>query len=98
MRTLKYILPIFILIFFSGCFNKHGVSLKYYSECDEYYDAQGYYHNECGKDDFISYDEMKSGAKKGFNTVVRTTKKVANTTVEKTKQLFSSDEPTKECE
>lgn len=43
----------------SGCINKHGVSAKYYSECDEYYDLQGYYHKECGKDDIFTYKDVK---------------------------------------
>ena len=45
-------------IFFSGCVNKHGISAKYYSDCKEYYDVQGYYHKECGDDDIITYKEM----------------------------------------
>jgi hypothetical protein len=51
-------LSIITTIFFSGCINKHGISAKYYSDCDEYYDLQGYYHKECGKDDIITYKEM----------------------------------------
>jgi hypothetical protein len=43
------------LIIFNGCVNKHGVSAKYYSECKEYYDMQGYYHKECGDDDIFTY-------------------------------------------
>ena len=42
-------------LFFSACVNKHGISAKYYSGCDEYYDLQGYYHKECGKDDIVTY-------------------------------------------
>ncbi len=41
-----------------GCINKHGISLKYYSDCKEYYDLQGYYHKECGEDDIITYKEL----------------------------------------
>ncbi|DAB28960.1 MAG TPA: hypothetical protein CFH84_12070 [Sulfurimonas sp. UBA12504] len=52
------------LLFFSGCFNKNGVSMKYYSECEEYYDLQGYYHKDCGKDDIVSYEQMKEVLKK----------------------------------
>ena len=48
---------------FSGCVNKHGVSLKYYSDCKEYYDMQGFYHKECGKDDIITYKEVKNAFK-----------------------------------
>lgn len=54
----KYLLPILPLFLFLGCFNKHGISAKYYSECEEYYDVQGYYHKECGKDDIITYEEL----------------------------------------
>jgi len=46
-------------LFFSGCVNKHGVSLKYYSDCKEYYDLQGYYHKECGEDDIVTYKGVK---------------------------------------
>ncbi len=54
-----------LLIFtFSGCVNKHGISAKYYSDCQEYYDLQGYYHKECGKDDIITYKEMGEALKK----------------------------------
>ena len=48
------------LLLFSGCVNKHGISAKYYSDCKEYYDMQGYYHKECGGDDIITYKEMKN--------------------------------------
>ena len=45
-------------LLFSGCINKHGISAKYYSDCKEYYDLQGYYHKECGEDDIMTYKEM----------------------------------------
>jgi len=51
------ILLLFIAFFFSACVNTHGVSMKYYSECKEYYDLQGYYHKECN-DDISTYKEM----------------------------------------
>ncbi len=54
INMIKIIL-ILIVLMFSGCINKHGVSAKYYSECDEYYDMQGYYHHKCGKDDIVTY-------------------------------------------
>ena len=57
---IKYILPIFIVLF-SGCVNKHGVSAKYYSDCKEYYDLQGYYHKECGEDDIATYKGVTDG-------------------------------------
>ncbi len=52
------ILLIITALFFTACVNKHGISAKYYSDCKEYYDLQGYYHKECGKDDVITYKEM----------------------------------------
>jgi hypothetical protein len=53
---------LFFLFFFSGCVNKHGISAKYYSECEEYYDLQGYYHKKCGEDDIVTYKGIKEGA------------------------------------
>jgi hypothetical protein len=61
---IKIILLTFALLLFSGCFNKNGISLKYYSECEEYYDMQGYYHKKCGKDDIVSYEQIKEVFKK----------------------------------
>jgi len=63
MIKLTFLL-IFFSILFSGCMNKHGVSAKYYSECKEYYDYQGYYHKECGEDDIMTYKEMGDAFKK----------------------------------
>ena len=55
-------IKLFLLLAFSllvsGCMNKHGISAKYYSDCKEYYDLQGYYHKECGEDDIMTYKEM----------------------------------------
>ncbi|WP_151899770.1 hypothetical protein [Sulfurimonas hydrogeniphila] len=58
-----YLLVLFML-FFNGCLNKHGISAKYYSDCKEYYDFQGYYHKECGDDDIITYETMGKEIKK----------------------------------
>ena len=58
--TLSFIL---LSILLSGCVNKHGISAKYYSECKEYYDYQGYYHKECGQDDIVTYKEMGDALK-----------------------------------
>jgi len=55
---IKTILLIISTLLLSGCMNKHGISAKYYSDCKEYYDLQGYYHKDCGKDDIITYKEM----------------------------------------
>lgn len=58
----KAVFFLLALLSLSGCINKHGVSVKYYSDCKEYYDMQGYYHKECGDDDIFTYD----GAAKGL--------------------------------
>jgi len=64
INMIKISLLIMISILFSGCVNKHGISAKYYSDCKEYYDLQGYYHKECGKDDIITYKEIGEALKK----------------------------------
>ncbi|MDF1878515.1 hypothetical protein JHD46_02545 [Sulfurimonas sp. SAG-AH-194-C20] len=61
---IKISLFIMLSILFSGCLNKHGISAKYYSDCKEYYDLQGYYHKECGEDDIITYKEIGEALKK----------------------------------
>ncbi len=65
---IKILLLIFMAIFLTGCVNKHGISAKYYSECKEYYDLQGYYHKECGEDDIVTYKEIGEGAGKVVDT------------------------------
>ena len=55
--TKLFLLLLFSLLF-SGCINKHGISVKYYSDCKEYYDLQGYYHKDCGENDIMTYKEM----------------------------------------
>ncbi len=55
MKTkLLLLLPLLI----TGCFNERGVSLRYYNDCEEYYDAQGYYHQKCDKN-IVDYKEIK---------------------------------------
>jgi hypothetical protein len=56
---IKYIFLTLILIFFSACVNKRGISLKYYNDCSEYYDLQGYYHKDCDDGGMTTYKEMK---------------------------------------
>ena len=63
----RYLLIIPALFLFSGCVNKHGISAKYYSDCKEYYDLQGYYHKECGEDDIVTYKEMGKAADEFIN-------------------------------
>lgn len=57
-NMIKIILLLLTIFYFTGCMNKNGISAKYYSECKEYYDLQGFYHKECGEDDIISYKEI----------------------------------------
>jgi hypothetical protein len=63
MIKLTFLLLVSTFIF-SGCINKHGISAKYYSDCKEYYDLQGYYHKECGEDDIVTYKQMGDAFKK----------------------------------
>ncbi len=64
MKKILFLSALILSTFFlSGCVNKHGISAKYYSDCKEYYDLQGYYHKECGDDDVITYKEMKKEVK-----------------------------------
>ena len=57
---MKYIPIILIPFLFLGCFNKTGISAKYYAnECSEYYGMQGFYHKDCKDDNVISYKEIK---------------------------------------
>jgi len=74
----KIFLFTLLMLTVSGCVNKHGISAKYYSDCKEYYDLQGYYHKECGEDDIITYDTMGKEIKKG---------------AKKVKSLFIKEEP-----
>lgn len=65
---IKTILLILTTLFFTACVNKHGISAKYYSNCKEYYDLQGYYHKECGEDDIMTYKEMGDGVEDVMNS------------------------------
>lgn len=53
----KYFLLILLPILLAGCFNERGVSLRYYNDCEEYYDAQGYYHKQCDKN-ILDYTDI----------------------------------------
>ncbi|WP_366089119.1 hypothetical protein [Sulfurimonas sp.] len=61
---IKYTLLIALLLLSTACVNKHGISAKYYSDCKEYYDMQGYYHKECGEDDIVTYKTLGKAFKK----------------------------------
>jgi len=65
---IRITLLILATLFLNGCMNKHGISAKYYSECKEYYDLQGFYHKECGEDDMVTYEEMGDFFKKQDDT------------------------------
>jgi hypothetical protein len=58
-----YLFSFVALIFFNGCFNKRGFTMTYYSDCEEYYDLQGFYHKKCGNEIF-TYDDVKKIWKK----------------------------------
>ncbi len=49
---------LFLAVGFTGCFNERGVSIRYYNDCEEYYDAQGYYHKKCDPN-ILEYREIK---------------------------------------
>ena len=55
MKAIVFFLTVLI---FSGCFNDRGISLRYYNNCEEYYDAQGYYHRKCD-DNIMDYSDVK---------------------------------------
>lgn len=67
---MKKLAILLLSLFFSACVNKHGISLKYYSDCNEYYDMQGYYHKECGKDDLFTYKGVADGTKSAYNSTI----------------------------
>ena len=66
IKTIILTIPI---LFLSGCVNKHGVSAKYYSDCEEYYDMQGFYHKKCGDDDIVTYKKIGESSKKALDYV-----------------------------
>ncbi|MFZ2888954.1 hypothetical protein [Sulfuricurvum sp.] len=53
----KHYILVLLPILMSGCFNERGISLKYYNNCEEYYDLQGYYHKQCDKN-IVNYQEV----------------------------------------
>ena len=56
MVRILFILLAFLLL--SGCVGKRGISLKYYNDCEEYYDVQGYYHKKCDDEGMVTYKEV----------------------------------------
>lgn len=61
-RVLLLLLPILI----GGCVNERGVSLRYYNDCEAYYDAQGYYHQKCDKN-LVDYKDIKEALQPAQN-------------------------------
>lgn len=55
---MKQLLLFFTALLFSGCFNERGISMRYYNDCEEYYDAQGYYHKKCDEN-MMDYSDVK---------------------------------------
>jgi hypothetical protein len=49
---------LFLLFGLTGCFNDRGVSMRYYNNCEEYYDSQGYYHKKCDPNT-VEYSDIK---------------------------------------
>jgi len=62
-NSILFTLTVVIMsLLFSGCFNERGVSLKYYNDCEEYYDYQGYYHKKCDPN-LVDYADVKEAIK-----------------------------------
>ena len=55
---MKLLLPFLAVLLFNGCFNERGISMRYYNDCEEYYDAQGYYHKKCDEN-IMDYSDVK---------------------------------------
>jgi len=56
---MKHKLLLFMIpLFFAGCVNKDGISLKYYPDCKEYYDYYGVYHRKC-ENNIINFKHKK---------------------------------------
>ncbi len=58
MTKITLFLLTLIVLIFSGCVNRRGVSAKYYNDCDEYYDSKGYYHKDCDEN-MIEFEDVK---------------------------------------
>lgn len=71
---MKYYWLLLLLVFFgfTGCFNDRGVSMRYYNDCEEYYDAQGYYHKKCDPN-AVEYSEVQQAAQSLKEAIVPST-------------------------
>lgn len=58
----RYALPLLTSLLLAGCFNDRGISLRYYNNCEEYYDLQGYLHKKCDKN-LADYREIYEAVK-----------------------------------
>ena len=65
----KHYLLFLLPMIFAGCFNDRGISLRYYNECEEYYDTQGYYHKRCDKN-LADYSEIKDEIKSDIKAIL----------------------------
>ena len=56
---MKYLALLFLALIFNGClyFNDEGISTRLYSDCKEYYDAEGNYVKEC-PENLIDYSDL----------------------------------------
>ena len=52
------IICLIALICFTGCMNERGISIRYYNDCEESYDLQGFYHKKCDKN-VADYSDIK---------------------------------------
>lgn len=52
----------FFLFLFTGCVNERGISARYYNDCREYYDVQGYYHKKCDEN-IVDYKDIGEALK-----------------------------------
>lgn len=74
---IKFVFLIVVgMTFFSGCMSKRGISIKYYNDCKEYYDVQGYYHKKCDDSDMIKYKTIGKYTKDRLNNIINNKPKV----------------------
>ena len=62
----RYLLLFLLPLLFAGCVNNRGISLKYYNDCEEYYDVQGYYHKQCDKN-ILDYSDVTNVLESNVN-------------------------------
>jgi len=77
-KTLLLILTTMISI---GCINANAIDRKFYTNCKEYYDFQGFYHNECEENKANNY---YNNIKANSDFIYKTIEKVL---VEESKEL-----------